>query len=88
VEGVLRKLTDDTPAIVPLPSHTDVPVPNAFLNAGDPAIPQEVQTLLLEETATVTDLSMHDPLGFDSDESAFFGNIANTFTSPARDSPK
>jgi hypothetical protein len=32
--------------------------------------------LLLEETATVTDLSMHDPLGFDSDESAIFGNIS------------
>jgi hypothetical protein len=75
VEGVLRKLTDDTPAIpvVTLPSHTDVPVPNAYMNAAAPATPQEVQTLLLSETVTVTDLSMgDDPLGFDSDESAIF----------------
>jgi hypothetical protein len=86
VEGVLWKLTDDTTTIMPSPSDTGVPMPTAFLNAADPAIPQEVQTLLLEETATVTDLSMHDPLGFDSDESAFFGNFANTFTSPARES--
>jgi hypothetical protein len=48
-----------------------------------------VRTLLLEETATVTALSMgDDPLGFESDESAIFGTIANTFTSPTRDSPK
>jgi hypothetical protein len=91
VEGVLRQLTDNTPAIpvVPLPSHTDVPVPNAYMIAAAPAIPQEVQTLLLSETATVTDLSMSDdPLAFDSDESAIFGHIANTFASPIRESPE
>jgi hypothetical protein len=89
VEGVLRKLIGDTQDALPSPRHTGLPVPNAYMNAADPAIPQEVQMLLLEETATVTDLSMgDDPLGFESDESAVFGNISNTFTSPTRDSPE
>jgi hypothetical protein len=35
-------------------------------------IPQEVQALLLEEGATVTDLDMEDPLVFDSDVSAVY----------------
>jgi hypothetical protein len=77
VEGVLRKLPYDTQE-----------VPNADMNAAYRAIPPEVQTLLLGETVTVADLSMHDdPLGFESVESAFFGNIANTFTSPTQNSP-
>jgi hypothetical protein len=46
-----------------------------------------VQTILLEEGVTVTDLSMTDPLGFDSDETAGFGDFADTFTSPAGDHP-
>jgi hypothetical protein len=89
VEGVWRKLTENTPGIIPSSRQTDLPVPNEYMNAADPAIPQEVQTLLLEETVTVTDLSMgDDPIGSESDKSAVFGNFANTLTSPVRDSPK
>jgi hypothetical protein len=59
------------------------------MNAAYPAIPQEVQTLLLEENVTVTDLSMDDdPLGFDSDVTHVFGDIADTFTSPAGGRPR
>jgi hypothetical protein len=88
VEGVLRKLTGDTPEALPSPRHTGLPVPNADISAAYPSIPQEVQTLLLEEGATVTDLSMNDLLGFDSDVSAVFADIADTFASPARGIPR
>jgi sirohydrochlorin ferrochelatase len=82
VGGVLRKLTGDPPEPLPSPRHTGLPVPTAYMNAAYPAIPQEVQTLLLEENVTVTDLSMTDPLGFDSDETHVFADMADTFASP------
>jgi hypothetical protein len=85
VEGVLRKLTGDTPEALPSPRHTSLPVPNAYIAAEYPAISREVQALLLEEGATVTDLSMDDPLVFDSDVSAVFDD---TFSSPTRGSPR
>jgi hypothetical protein len=72
VEGVLRKLTGDTPEALPSPRNMGLCAPNAYIAAEYPAIPLEVQALLLEEGVTVTDLSMDDPLAFDSDVSAVF----------------
>jgi hypothetical protein len=88
VEGVLRKLTGDTLEALPSPRHTGLPVPNAYMNAAYPAIPKEVQTLLLGENVTVTDLSMDYPLEFDSDVTPVFAVIADMFTSPAQGSPR
>jgi hypothetical protein len=69
----LRKLTGDTPEALPSARQTVIPSHDFVIEY--PLIPREVQALLLEEAATVTDLDMEDPLAFDSDVLAVYPSL-------------